>query len=218
MQKRSVIFDLDGTLIDSADSVLESIEYALHVSALAAKMPICDYLIGPPLLEILSRVTGLTDRESLNVLVNSFCQYYDQSAYKKSVAYFGMEELLLDLKAQGLRLYIATNKRAIPTNKIIRHLGWQHLFSAVFSIDLLAEQRFANKAEMISALISLESLDLTKAIYVGDRVDDYEAACVNHLRCILVQWGYENEQTIQQAACQRVTNAKQLKTMILHSI
>jgi phosphoglycolate phosphatase len=87
-------------------------------------------------------------------------------------------------------LYIATNKRLIPTKKILDYLSWNSFFSAVYSIDSNTEKPFKNKGEMIRALLNNEMIDLKSAVYIGDRDDDYEAANKNGLPCILVEWGY----------------------------
>ena len=114
----------------------------------------------------------------------------DAVGYRGSVAYPGIHNLLESLHSQNYVLYVATNKRLIPTKKIVDHLSWGSLFSTIYSIDSNAEKPFKSKAEMIAALLGDESIDLKSAVYVGDRVEDYEAAKFNGLPCILVDWGY----------------------------
>jgi phosphoglycolate phosphatase len=214
MRKRSVIFDLDGTLIDSADSILDSITHALEASNMDAVVPINRCLIGPPLMEVLARVTGVSVKSQLSPLAESFCGYYDQTGYKRSVVYPGINELLDDFIALGFRLYIATNKRARPTKKILEHLGWNPIFSAIINIDCLDGEFFASKTEMLSALLKRESLDVDAAVYVGDRIEDYVAASTNHLSCILVDWGYEAKSLIRTQPCISVTSPGDLKTTV----
>lgn len=190
MPSKSVIFDLDGTLIDSQESILNALKIALNESGLKAVIPISRELVGPPLMDTLSQITAINDKPVLNLAASEFKRYYDNEGYKQSTAYPGIHHLLHSLYSKDFALYVATNKRLIPTKKIIDHLSWSNIFSAIYSIDLNVNQPFKNKAEMISALVDGWSIDKKSAIYVGDRVEDYEAAKLNGLPCILVNWGY----------------------------
>lgn len=190
MPSRSIIFDLDGTLIDSQESILNAIRAALNELGVEAKIPVTKELIGPPLIDTLLKITEVKDESILNTVANKFKLHYDSAGYRNSVAYPGIHHLLEKLHNQGYVLYVATNKRLIPTKKIVDYLSWGSLFSAVYSIDLNADKPFKNKGEMISALLRNELIDPNSAIYIGDRDEDYEASKENCLPCILVDWGY----------------------------
>lgn len=187
---KSVIFDLDGTLIDSQESILSAISIALHESGLEAKIPITSELIGPPLIETISKITGVNNLLIINEVANRFKRHYDSLGYRDSVAYSGINQLLVSLRNLDYSLYIATNKRLTPTIKILDYLSLNSFFSAIYSIDFNSEKPFKNKAEMISELLSRELIDPDLAIYIGDRDEDYVSAKENGLRCILVEWGY----------------------------
>jgi phosphoglycolate phosphatase len=190
MPSRSIIFDLDGTLIDSQESILNAIRVALYESGLEAKIPVTKELIGPPLVDTLSKITAIKDKAALHVVENAFKRHYDAIGYRESVPYLGIQHLLESLHNLGYLLYVATNKRHVPTKKIVDHLSWSSLFSALYSIDSSVERPYKNKAEMISALLDNELINLKSAIYIGDRDEDYMAAKENGLPCILVDWGY----------------------------
>lgn len=190
MPSKSVIFDLDGTLIDSQESILHSIKIALSDAGIASKIPITKELVGPPLMDTLSKISGINHQPFLNELAKKFKRHYDDAGYKGSIEYPGIGSLLKQLKSQGYSLYIATNKRLIPTQKIINHFSWNLTFSAAYCIDSNSERPFKNKAEMISALIANEGIDRTTAVYIGDRLEDQLAAAANGIRSIAIQWGY----------------------------
>lgn len=212
----SVIFDLDGTLIDSQESILNSIKQALSGLGIEPKIPISSEIIGPPLLETLSVITGENDQLTLSAIASHFKAQYDDKGCKESIAYKGVDQLLKNLVKNNCNLYIATNKRLEPTQKIISHLGWTNFFKKVYCIDLKgANKMFSDKAEMLSSLLSAESINLNAAVYVGDRFEDYEAANANNLRCLLVNWGYGEIELNSNSALKILSNLDELEFALI---
>lgn len=186
----SVIFDLDGTLIDSAPSILAGLEIAIKKSGLVPAVPLCSDLIGPPLRETFIKLVGNRKEIDLNVLISDFKSYYDSEGFKKSIPYPGIRELLQVLKNFCLPTYLATNKRLIPTLKIMDYFEWTSFFNQIYSIDKFADRPFSNKATMMQALLEFESIEKADAIYIGDRIEDLEASKASGIDAILVDWGY----------------------------
>lgn len=185
----TVIFDLDGTLIDSQASILMSIEAALEAVGLESVVPLSKELIGPPLLETLSVICGTNDPVMISSVAAKFKEIYDAKGYKNSQPYDGVDELLGWLKAEGYGVCLVTNKRKVPTEKILEYFDWRQFFLHVYTIDS-AGSPFKNKTEAIAALLEESGIDPAYATYVGDRHEDYSAASANNMRCLLVQWGY----------------------------
>ena len=191
---KTVIFDLDGTLIESAPSILNGLEVAIKKSGLLPALPLESSLVGPPLKDTLTKLVGDQLDVDLDVLASDFKAYYDTFGFKESKVYPGVQDMLNQLKKFNVSLYLATNKRLEPTLKIIDYLGWTSLFDGVYAIDKFATSHFSNKATMIGALIQAESIEKAHAIYVGDRIEDHEASAINGVATILVNWGYGNFQ------------------------
>jgi len=186
----TVIFDLDGTLIDSASSILVGLNAAMKKSGLIPVVPLTLALVGPPLEETLRKLVDDQSNIDFNILLSDFKDYYDSGGFKASVPYPGTQKLLDRLTQLKLTLYLATNKRLEPTLKIVDYFGWDLLFDDVYAIDKFVDRPFRNKASMIQALIQEKSIKPECAIYVGDRIEDFEACLVNGLGAILVSWGY----------------------------
>jgi phosphoglycolate phosphatase len=211
----AVIFDLDGTLIDSAPSILEVLATVIKKRGFSPAVSFSSSLIGPPLRETLRNLTGCIQEFELDELVSDFKDHYDTEGYKASRPYPGIEILLTELIRLKISLYLATNKRLIPTLKIIDNFGWTTLFNEIYTIDKQPNQLFDNKASMIQALLKAEKIDSRSAIYVGDRIEDFEASSLNDMRAILVGWGYADFHNVSFRDCILVNSPEDLLHKIL---
>ena len=192
----AVIFDLDGTLIDSAPSILETFRRVLSERGLKPQVPLSGELIGPPLHETLRRLVGANGSVCLDDLIVDFRRIYDDSACLAARPYPGVEALLETLHNAGVRLFVATNKRNLPTRKILDHLGWMPLFDKIFALDVFRD-RVADKLGMIRVLMAECNIDSRLAIFVGDTEEDRLAANVNGLKFVGAGWGYGKLSTEQ---------------------
>ena len=186
---RHVLFDLDGTLIDSAPAILASYREAFATARRAPVIAIDESIVGPPLLETLQLLTGTTDAAQIDALAAHFKASYDTSGFRATSAYPGIGEMLGQLTASGCRLSIATNKRLHPTRLILDHLGWSKYFDAVYALDMF-EPRLPNKAAMIARLLADHRIERQEAVYIGDRSEDGESADANQLPFFAATWGY----------------------------
>jgi len=184
-----ILFDLDGTLIDSAPAILSSFRQAFAQTGTTAVRRIDESVIGPPLTETLQLLSGSRDPALIGQLSDAFKASYDNTGYQATVAYPGVGELLAQLASAGLTLSIATNKRIHPTRLILHHLGWSEHFAHVYALDLFSP-RLPDKAAMIARLLADQSIPKEAAIYIGDRSEDGESADANGLPFIAVTWGY----------------------------
>jgi len=185
----TLIFDLDGTLIDSSASILAGFAAALDDLKIAPKLPLTATVIGPPLRETLATLAGSSDGALLDSLANSFKNYYDTEGYKATSVFSGVEEMLKRIHGAGAALHIATNKRLLPTHLILKHLGWGDLFTSVYALDTRSPA-FVSKAAMIADLMQDQGIVHASAAYVGDRPEDGLAADANGLPFYAAEWGY----------------------------
>ncbi len=184
-----ILFDLDGTLIDSAPAILASFREAFAQTGVAPVRTVDESVIGPPLTETLQLLAGSDDPALIARLAEAFKASYDSEGYKATAAYAGVGDLLQTLAGAGLRLSIATNKRIHPTRLILEHLGWLDHFAHIYALDLFTP-RLPDKAAMIGRLLTDQAIPKTQAIYIGDRSEDGESADANGLPFIAVTWGY----------------------------
>ena len=185
----NIIFDLDGTLIDSSFGILTALESAFIECGVEMRLPLNDELIGPPLNILLGMLAGMQDEALLTRLKIAFKACYDTVGYKQTKTFEGIDDLLLNLKNKGHRLYIGTNKRMIPTQKIIDYLGWRELFIGIYALDTCVEAK--NKSALIAYILKEHQILPNQSIYVGDTVPDRIASQDNKLPFVMVSWGYE---------------------------
>jgi phosphoglycolate phosphatase len=189
MPKTHIIFDLDGTLIDSSASILGSFAQAFKTLNVTPLRPLTPELIGPPLMQTLSVLSGSNDSQLLQALAQAFKQDYDSQGYKQTIVFAGISDFLQSLNTAGKQLYIATNKRLKPTQLIMQHLGWSAYFKGIYALDYF-QPSAANKQEMIAGVLQIHELPLPQTLYVGDRFEDGTSAEGNALDFAMVTWGY----------------------------
>lgn len=185
----NVIFDLDGTLIDSAPSILECFRMTLDAAEYPLSLTMDQSLIGPPLRDAIKSLSNENDSRKLDALVEKFKTKYDSGICNLALAYQGVEGLLSKLKKSQKKIFIVTNKRYIPTIKIISHLGWSHLIDDIYTVDYPSYNQ-KKKSSVLDQMLLDHSLQRADTCYVGDRKDDYEAAYLNGLKFIHALWGY----------------------------
>lgn len=184
-----LIFDLDGTLIDSSSGILAAFSFALRSANITPVVAIDDRLIGPPLKQAISTICNSKDPALLDRVADYFKHFYDHEGYKVCPSFHGIEAMLERAKCANLRLHLATNKRIEPTRLILQQKGWNALFDSIYTSDG-KQPAYRNKGEMLNSLLAEQAILASSAAYIGDRTEDGEAADHNALCFYAAQWGY----------------------------
>jgi len=191
LKYRNILFDLDGTLIDSAPGIVESFSFAYNKIYGVDCIEDIKSLIGPPIKEVLFSVNGETNTIVINEFVEAFKLHYDTEGFKKSQLFENVSKILKILYKQKLGLYIATNKRKWPTNLILDYLDLNQYFKGVYCPDSF-EFVFENKTKLVQNLLTSFTLVKSESLFVGDTSHDGIAAIANGLDFALVDYGYGN--------------------------
>ena len=205
MSYKNILFDLDGTLIDSAPGIEASFYIAyLKVYNTACPKNITTF-IGPPIDQVLTTINGETNLEIINRFVDAFKQNYDNEGYKNSKLYDDVESVLEVLLKNKLNVFIATNKRVKPTKLILEYLSISKYFKEIYCLDM-KEFKFKNKTELIAHILKNNPLELSETVMIGDTIHDGLAAEENKLDFALVEYGYGQYQNSKY----KFKNIKQL--------
>lgn len=189
MNLQNIIFDLDGTLIDSSVSILDSLNRAFEAIGIAPSRPLNQDLIGPPLSEIIDSVLSSVDKNHLPDIINRFKEHYDEVGYLSTHVYEGVNAMLQNLHQKNLNLFVATNKRTIPTHRIIKHLGWERYFKGIYSLDSYLPP-LTEKSTLLRVMLNDLSSDTADFVYIGDRIEDSDAARTSGISFLWAAWGY----------------------------
>ena len=193
-----ILFDLDGTLTDPFEGIANSIAYALH----KFDIPIADKnelrkFIGPPLIESFGNFCGFSD-EQARLALSYYREYFREKGMFENSVYDGIEELLEDLPACGIRLCVATSKPEPFAEKILEHFHLAHYFECIAGSELDGTR--AKKNEVIEyALQKCNFVDRTKAVMVGDREHDIVGAAKCAVDSVGVLFGYGSREELQKA-------------------
>lgn len=178
------IFDLDGTLADSSEGILESLEVALDSCGYPMLVRDPKLLIGPNLPISVSIANPNMDQQTVARAVAAYREYYNRTGHKKSRLYPGTEEALAILAESGCPTFILTNKIQLAADIIVSHLGLDRFVTAVYGQDAAEHP----KPHRMLALVN--SRGLSQGVLVGDGLDDHAAAHAAGFRFLLARWGY----------------------------
>lgn len=188
---RAVMFDLDGTLVDSAPTILATFAWVLERHKLTAKAPLDFTLIGPPLRDTLLRVTGVGDADVIESLFKTFRERYDATAVDTTPAFPGYLATLEAVRALGFATIIVTNKRIVPTRLVMEKQGGADRFDGVYSLDAF-DPPLPNKVAVVARVIELHGITAARSVLVGDSVEDAAAADANGVPFVAAMYGYGN--------------------------
>lgn len=193
---RLVLFDLDGTLVDSSPGIHASIRVA--ADALGLPAPTADQLtamVGPPLQDGFAAAFGLTGAD-VDRAVAAYRAHYAAGAILDAPVYPGIAELLDVLRADGAVLAVATSKPEEFARRILDHVGLTDAFASVHGATM--DGRVRHKQQVVGLALAAHP-DGERPVLVGDRAQDVVGARVHGLPCIGAGWGPARPGELAQA-------------------
>lgn len=181
-----VIFDLDGTLTDSAEGIVASFRHALlTIGAPVPDGDLANRIVGPPMHLTLQEM-GLG--EHADAAIAAYRADYTSRGWCMNRPFAGIPELLTDLRAAGVRLAVATSKAEPIARRILAHFGLDSRFEVIAgaTVDGSRSSKTAVLGHALSQLAPLPE----RVVMVGDRSHDVEGAAAHGIGTIVVGWGY----------------------------
>lgn len=198
MKKKYVLFDLDGTLTDSQEGIMNSIEYALAYFGIQVEdRDLLRPWLGPPLKDSMMKYYGF-DQEKALTGIRQYREYFDKKGIFENKVYPGIEALLQNLQEQGYILMTATSKPEVAAKRILDHFNLSQYFYYVGGATL--DESRVHKGDVIHYVLERSFInDLSEVIMVGDRENDIFGARQNGLESIGVLYGYGTLEELQTA-------------------
>ncbi len=205
--EKYILFDLDGTLTESGEGIIKSVQYALEKMGKpetdAAKLRV---FVGPPLIEQFMEHSGMSRSEAEKAVVY-YRERYEAAGIFENRPYPGIEEMLRTLKEKGNTLAVASSKPEFYVLKILEHFHIRSYFEEVVGATM--DEKRTEKADVIAeALTRLNAGEKRENIVmVGDKEHDIIGARENGIPCIAVSYGYGTMQELLQEKPFRIVHS-----------
>ena len=200
---KSILFDLDGTLTDSGEGIINCAIYTLeHYGLPIPSREALRVIVGPPLHE--SFVKFGVPREEAENAVAKYRERYIPIGKFENTPYPGIRELLEKLQAEGHRLYVATSKPEGMSVEILEHFDLAKYFTRICGASMDTSR--STKEAVIEYLLK-ECGAQDNAIMVGDTVYDVIGAKTHGIPTIGVSWGYGTVEDMQKAGAVAIVHS-----------
>ena len=213
--KKLVIFDLDGTLLNTIADLAQSTNHALSVLGYPMhEESAYNFMVGNGINKLFERALPDGEKTEENVLRvrQEFVPYYDQHNADKSRPYPGVTELLETLQTAGMQLAVASNKYQAATEKLIAHYFPNIKFTAVFG----QREGIPVKPDpiIVKEILSIAKVDKKDVLYVGDSGVDMQTAINAGVTSCGVTWGFRPRTELESFHPDHIVdNAEEIKLL-----
>lgn len=201
--KKAILFDLDGTLTDSGEGIINCAQYAFQ--QMGYPVPPREEMgvfVGPPLWDTFERF-GIP-KERTDEAVQIFRSRYVPIGKFENTPYPGIRELLEALGAEGNLLYVATSKPETTAVEVLEHFDLARYFDRICGADL--EKKRNSKDAVIAYLLNMTGSD-AEMVMVGDTEYDVLGAAAHGIPTIGVSWGYGDVAAMEKAGAKAIVNS-----------
>lgn len=197
--KKVILFDLDGTLTESGEGIIKSVQYALRkMGQPESDIEKLKVFIGPPLHEQFIKYSGFNNEEAEKA-VTAYRERYSTIGIFENKPYAGIEDMLEELKKRNYILAISSSKPETFVKQIVEYFNLTDYFTEIVGSTMNGER--TDKSEVIKETLKRLGVDLekNKIIMVGDKEHDVYGARSEGLDCIVVSYGYGTEKELKKA-------------------
>lgn len=215
MKYELVIFDLDGTILDTLEDLTDSVNFALAKYGYPIRtIEEIRSFVGDGLLMLVKRaIAPETDEVLIQTVLSEQKAYYKEHCADKTKPYEGIIELLEELKKAGCKLAVVSNKADYAVQILC-----EQYFEGMFHMAVGEKENVRKKPAPDAVYTVLEELQVEKenAVYIGDSEVDIETAKNAGLEAVLVSWGFRDTDFLQERGAKRiVATANELKSALI---
>lgn len=211
----TIVFDLDGTLLNTLEDLKDSVNYALERQGFPLRnLNEIRSFVGNGIRLLMERaVPESIDNETFEICFKDFCDYYKIHMEDKTVPYDGINEMLTNIKKAGFKTAIVTNKADFAAQDLCKRMFGKNIDFVVGSSD-----DRPNKPAPDGVFYALEKLDskIENTVFVGDADTDILTAKNANLPSIGVLWGFRDREVIEEAGAEYIVESvNDLKKLLI---
>ena len=206
MPYKAVIFDLDGTLINTLEDLAGAMNFALaQLNQPTHSLDACQQMIGSGVSMFVKRALLPEKQHLAPKILDLMRRRYADHCFDKTAPYHKIEELLENLQSRGVTLAVCTNKDQHPAELTIRHFFGPDAFTAIAG----ANNGVAIKPDPASTLRIVKNMELKPAdcLFVGDSDIDIQTAINANIHAVGVTWGFRTQQQLEQAGAKTIISS-----------
>lgn len=209
MDKKYMLFDLDGTLTDPQEGITNSVAYALEQYGIHVEdRSSLNKFIGPPLKDSFMEYYGFAE-DRAEEAVWKYREYFNEDGIFENKVYPGIPQMLQRLNDQGKILIVATSKPTVYAKRILKRFELSQYFADVQGSEM--DGRRTKKEEVISyALEQNQITDNAQAVMIGDREHDIIGAKKCGLDSIGVLFGYGSREELEGCGAGQIVDTVQM--------
>lgn len=193
---KNILFDLDGTIINSEEGIIKCIRYVLDFWGMEQppqKELLC--FIGPPLKEQFQKKFGFDTEKALQS-VTKYRERFDREGVFECELYSGIQELVMQLHQKGYRLAVASSKPQAACVRIIEYFHLEPYFDGIFGSTL--DGKISTKKQVLENLFETMDIHREDTILIGDTKYDVIGAKEAGISCIGVTYGFGTKEELQE--------------------
>lgn len=210
---KAVLFDFDGTLVDSSEGIFKSLIYAFEADG----QPVPDEatlrkFIGPPIYDSFKNLFGYKD-EKIDWMIAKYRERYRAIGYREVTVYAGIPALLQRLHQNGIRIATASSKPRVFVEKILEEQNLLSYFSYIGGTEF--DNISSDKTKIIENAMHALGVSPAETLMVGDRLFDIRGAKGASVPCIAVLYGFgSREEFLEYGADYIVSTPKEIENLI----
>ena len=198
---KGILFDLDGTLVDTLDDLTDSMNAALAQLSRPERSPNqCREMIGHGLNKFSERALGDEYIQLAGELLTRMVDYYKDHCLLKTTVYPDMEDVIATLLERGVRLAVLTNKNQASAEVIIHHYFGKDMFNPI--IGVTDGRKVKPDPQTTLDIIKDWGLAADDVLFVGDSEADVQTAINAGVRCLACEWGFRSKEQLLEAGAE----------------
>lgn len=205
MKYKAVIFDMDGTILNTLEDLKNATNYSLRQFGMQERsLEEVRMFVGNGIRKLVERaVPAGTSEEKIAQVFDVFLEYYEIHSADNTSPYPGILELVEKLKKSGIKTAVSTNKADVPAQELGREY-----FNGIF--DLIVGQQDGLKVkpapDSVNKILSILDIQKKDAIYIGDSDVDVQTAKNSGLDFIGVSWGFRGREFLEKNGAKNIVD------------